>query len=90
MRTTEAIREGMPLYGADGELLGTVERVADDRIHVGRDIPRGAIDRVAEGRVYLREPAAQALGWGGRSGGHVPRRGGGPRARSACRCTRSA
>ena len=72
MSTSDDIREGMPLYGSDGELLGTVERVAADRIHVGRDIPRGAVDRVAEGRVYLREPAARALGWRERQSGGAP------------------
>ncbi len=64
MSSTDDIREGMELYGADDQPLGVVEGVWPDHIRLARDIPRAAIGHVAGNRVYLREllPAA------GRSG----------------------
>jgi uncharacterized protein (TIGR02271 family) len=56
-------REGDQVFGSDNELLGTVEAVHGDGIHVeGQHIPGGAIGRVAQNKVYLRGPAAQYRG----------------------------
>ncbi len=62
MSGRDNVRECMQVYGSDNRLLGTVERVSSDRIHVGLDIPRSAIGRVAEDRVFVQEPTGATLG----------------------------
>ena len=62
MSEAGTIREGMEVYEATGQRLGTVERLHGEGFHVGgRHIPGAAIARVAENRVYLRETAAPSL-----------------------------
>ncbi len=62
-------REGDQVFGSDNELVGTVEALHGDGIHVnGQHIPGDAIGRVAQNRVYLRGPAAQYRG-GAMTGG---------------------
>ena len=54
MDRAQGIREGMPVYSTDDRMVGTVERVEGDAIHVnGRPIDTGQIARVGQGRVYL-------------------------------------
>jgi len=49
------IREGMQVYGADEQVIGTVERVHGDGFHVkGQHYSRDMVARVAQDRVYLR------------------------------------
>ena len=55
MSRTDDIREGIPVYGAEDRWLGTVEQVSAERIHVGLDIPRSAIDRVDGDRIFVQE-----------------------------------
>ena len=56
-------REGDQVFGSDNQLVGTVEALHGDGIHVnGQHIPGDAIGRVAQNRVYLRGPAAQYRG----------------------------
>ncbi len=55
MSRADDIREGMQVCGADNRVLGIVERVSADRIHVGVDIPRSAIGRVDGDRVFVQE-----------------------------------
>ncbi len=48
------IREGMQVYGADEQVIGTVERVHGDGFHVkGQHYSRDMVARVAQDRVYL-------------------------------------
>lgn len=62
MGRTDTIREGMPVYGMDDQPVGTVEQLHGDGIHVdGRHIPRSAIRRVANNRVYLRGAAVEYI-----------------------------
>ncbi len=57
------IREGMPVYGADGQVIGTVQRLHDGGIHVnGQHLLGSAIARVAQSGVYLSETGAMSLG----------------------------
>lgn len=59
MDNIEDIREGMPVYGADGQSLGVVESVSGDGLHIaGRQVPRAAIARVDEGAVHLHIASA--------------------------------
>jgi len=52
------IREGMEVYGADAQRVGTVERLDAAALHVGgHPVPRGAVARVEQGRVYLHVAA---------------------------------
>ena len=58
MGTKARPRKGMQLFRADGELLGMIESARGNAIHVhGRRgaIPKEAIARVHEHRVYLKE-----------------------------------
>jgi uncharacterized protein (TIGR02271 family) len=49
------IREGMQVYGADEQVIGTVERIHGDGFHVkGQHYTRDMVARVAQDRVYLR------------------------------------
>lgn len=49
------IREGMQVYGADDQVIGTVERIHGDGFHVkGQHYSRDMVARVAQDRVYLR------------------------------------
>ncbi len=49
------IREGMQVYGANDQLLGTVERVQGDGFEVaGQHYSREMVARVAQNRVYVR------------------------------------
>ena len=58
-----SIREGMQVYGAGDQLIGTVERVDGDGFDMGgRRIPINAVARVAQDRVYLSGAAAQYHG----------------------------
>ncbi len=75
MSSTDDIREGMELYGADDQPLGVVEGVWPDHIRLARDIPRAAIGRVAGNRVYLREPLP-ATGYSGDDRAMATREGG--------------
>src|SRR5690242_17601737 len=62
--TLAAIREGMPVNSADGGELGTVEAVRDDGLIVrGQHVAASAVDRVQDGRVYLRGVGAGAFQW---------------------------
>jgi hypothetical protein len=64
------IREHMEVLGSDGEHVGTVDRVAGDRIVLARSDPESGgahhslscadLDRVEDGRVILDCPAARA------------------------------
>ncbi len=62
MSRADDIREGMQVCGADNRVLGIVERVSADRIHVGVDIPRSAIGRVAGDRVFVQESTGADTG----------------------------
>lgn len=62
------IQPGMPVYGADDQLLGTVSGIHGDQtigtIEIDCDgeqcrVPITAIDRVTSDRLYLPNPAAQ-------------------------------
>ena len=58
-----SVREGMQVYGAGDQPIGTVERVHGDGFEVGgQRIPTSAVARVAQDRVYLGEGAAPYLG----------------------------
>ncbi len=62
MSRADDIREGMQVCEADNRVLGIVERVSADRIHVGLDIPRSAIGRVAGDRVFVQESTGADTG----------------------------
>src|SRR5438067_7514401 len=63
------VREGMQVYGADQQHVGTVAAVRGDAFDVGgRDIPKSAIARVDGDRVYLREAGARYAGMGAQTG----------------------
>jgi uncharacterized protein (TIGR02271 family) len=52
------ISRGLQVLAADGQLVGTVERVDADDLHVGgMHLPLAAVDRVEERAVYLRQPS---------------------------------
>ncbi|HEX5502558.1 MAG TPA: hypothetical protein VFW96_08030, partial [Thermomicrobiales bacterium] len=56
------IRPGMPVYGSDGQPVGTAEAVDGAGLVVrGRRIPAEALARVAPDGVTLRRPAAHYL-----------------------------
>jgi len=49
------IREGMQVYGANDQLLGTIERIDDDGFDVAEyHFSRDMVARVAQTRVYVR------------------------------------
>jgi uncharacterized protein (TIGR02271 family) len=55
MANTTNIREGMQVYGAGDQLLGTIERVQGDGFDVaGYHYSRDMVARVAQNRVYVR------------------------------------
>ncbi len=55
MTGTSNIREGMQVYGAGDQLLGTVERLQGDGFDVaGYHYTREMVARVAQNRVYVR------------------------------------
>jgi len=57
------IRPGMMVHGSDNQMLGTVEQLHGDGIHVnGQHIPGSAIARVAQNIVYLRGTGAEYMG----------------------------
>jgi hypothetical protein len=61
MADTAQLHEGMVVFGAVDQFVGTIERLEPDAIVVGgRRVPRDAIERVATDRIYLRPEAAQA------------------------------
>ncbi len=54
------IREGMQVYGADEQVIGTVERIHGDGFHVkGQHYSRDMVARVAQDRIYLRGTGMQ-------------------------------
>ncbi|HET8632188.1 MAG TPA: DUF2382 domain-containing protein [Thermomicrobiales bacterium] len=54
MSGLEGIQAGMPVYGRDDRLLGTIGNVNPTTFEVnGRDIPKSAVTRVAGDRVYV-------------------------------------
>ena len=56
------IRQGMPVYGSDDELIGTVEGRQADGIQVnGQHIPEDLIERVDQQHVYLQRPASAVI-----------------------------
>ena len=58
-----SVREGMQVYGAGDQRIGTVERVHGDGFDVnGQHIPTSAVARVAQDRVYLSGATAQDTG----------------------------
>jgi len=58
----EQIHDGMLVYGADEQPLGTIEHVTRDRIRVnGREVSRDNIARVTGDRVYVRGTGADYL-----------------------------
>jgi len=55
MANTTDIREGMQVYGANDQVIGTVEKLHGDGFHVkGEHYSRDMVARVAQNRVYLR------------------------------------
>jgi uncharacterized protein (TIGR02271 family) len=55
MDRAQGIRVGMQVFSTDDRLIGAVERVEGDAIHVnGRHIDNSQIARVGQGRVYLK------------------------------------
>jgi uncharacterized protein (TIGR02271 family) len=55
MANTTNIREGMQVYGAGDQLLGTIENVEDDGFDVADyHYSRDMVARVAQNRVYVR------------------------------------
>ena len=55
MAETRNIREGMQVYGANDQLLGTVERVQGDGFDVaGYHYSREMVARIAKNRIYVR------------------------------------
>ncbi len=55
MAKNSDIREGMQVYGASDQLLGTVERIHGDGFEVaGQHYSRELVARVAQNRVYVR------------------------------------
>jgi uncharacterized protein (TIGR02271 family) len=58
----ENIHDGMMVYGADNQPLGTIEDVKRDRIRVnGRDLKRDDIARVTADGVYVRGAGADYM-----------------------------
>jgi phage shock protein C len=56
----DTVREGMQVYGADGQPLGAVERLEGDGLVVnGQRHPLAAIARIEQDRIYLQGPAGQ-------------------------------
>ena len=54
------LKEGMPVFGAVDQFIGTVERLESSGIVVnGRRVPDDAIERVEVDRVYLSGSAAR-------------------------------
>ena len=61
------VRPGMEIVGGDGQTVGTIESLTDDRfvvMHVpgGLRFPVSAIERIEGERVYFGNPAAMYLG----------------------------
>ena len=57
------IQQGMMVHGSDNQMIGTVEQLHGDGIHVnGQHIPGSAIARVAQNVVYLRGTGAEYMG----------------------------
>jgi len=55
MANTNTIREGMQVYGAGDQLIGTVERIEGDGFDVADyHYSRDMVARVAQNRVYVR------------------------------------
>ncbi len=55
MDQSKNIKEGMQVYGADNQLLGTVERIHGNGFHVaGKHYPLDVIARVAKNIIYVR------------------------------------
>lgn len=55
MSAHEQIQRGMPMYGADGQILGEVKDVWGETLYAGDEtIPTDAIDRIVDGGVYLK------------------------------------
>jgi len=73
----ENIHDGMMVYGADNQPLGTIEDVKRDRIRVnGRDLKRDDIARVTADGVYVRGAGADYMrGTAMRDGMATPDRG---------------
>ena len=62
MSGIENIHDGMMVYGADNQPLGTIEDVKRDRIRVnGRDVSRDNIARVTADGVYVRGTGADYM-----------------------------
>lgn len=60
MDGSRRVREGMPVYGPDGELLGTVERVEDDEFEVkGRRYGSRHVARWEEHGLHLHDAASR-------------------------------
>ena len=58
----DQVQEGMPVYGRNDRMLGTVERRHGDGIHVnGKHVPGSTIARVAQRRVFLKEEGERLL-----------------------------
>jgi len=56
------IQQGMMVHGSDNQMIGTVEQLHGDGIHVnGQHIPGSAIARVAQNVVYLRGTGAEYM-----------------------------
>ena len=55
MTQAQNIREGMQVYGANDQLLGTAERVQGDGFEVaGYQYSREMVARIAQNRIYIR------------------------------------
>lgn len=68
------VKEGYRVYTSDNQLLGTVEQLHGDGIHVnGRHIPSRAIARVAQNSVYLRGASSEYTQATGRQEGMTAR-----------------
>lgn len=68
------VKEGYRVYTSDNQLLGTVEQLHGDGIHVnGQHIPSRAIARVAQNSVYLRGASSEYTQATGRQEGMTAR-----------------
>ena len=61
MSNTATVRKGMQVYGADEQLIGTIERVRGHAFQIdGQAIPLSAVARVVKNRVYLVDTGARS------------------------------
>ena len=62
MGRAATVREGMQVYGADEQVIGTIESVRGHEFQIdGQTIPLSAVARVVKNRVYLADTGAPSL-----------------------------